>query len=152
MLFNSYIFIFAFLPITFVIYFVLAKYKNGEAAIVFLGLASLFFYGWWNPVYLVLMLFSIGVNYILGETIVRYRAVSNLHKTKLLLICGIVFNLGLLGYFKYANFMLETTNILFGFDIQLNQIILPLAISFFTFQQLAYLIDAYKGITEEFKF
>ncbi|NOR80413.1 MAG: MBOAT family protein, partial [Methyloprofundus sp.] len=152
MLFNSYIFIFAFLPITFAIYFLLAKYKNGEAAIVFLGLASLFFYGWWNPIYLILMLFSIGVNYVIGETIVRCRAVNKLHKTKLLLIFGIVFNLGLLGYFKYVNFMIETTNILFSLDIQLDQIILPLAISFFTFQQLAYLIDAYKGITEEFKF
>lgn len=152
MLFNSYIFIFAFLPITFAIYFLLAKYKNGEAAIVFLVLASLFFYGWWNPKYLLLMLFSIGVNYIIGETIVRYRVINKLHKTKLLLICGIVFNLGLLGYFKYANFMTETGNILFGFDFQLSQIILPLAISFFTFQQVAYLIDTYKGITEEFKF
>ena len=102
MLFNSYIFIFAFLPITFVIYFLFAKYKNGEVAIVFLVLASLFFYGWWNPVYLLLMLFSIGVNYIAGETIVRCRAVNNIHKTKLLLICGIVFNLA--GYGVKLNF------------------------------------------------
>jgi len=152
MLFNSYIFIFAFLPITFTLYFLLARYKNGEAAITFLVLASLFFYGWWNPAYLVLMLISIGVNYTIGESIVRYRAANNLHRTKLLLTSGIIFNLGLLGYFKYANFIFENTNLLLGFNLPINEIILPLAISFFTFQQVAYLIDAYKGITEEFKF
>ncbi len=90
MLFNSYIFIFAFLPITFISYFLLAKYRNGEAAITFLVLASLFFYGWWNPIYLLLMLLSIGVNYLIGESIVRYRAANNIHKTKLLLTIGIV--------------------------------------------------------------
>lgn len=152
MLFNSYIFIFAFLPCTFSIYFLLAKYKGGEAAIVFLVIASLFFYGWWNPVYLVLILISIGVNYYIGETIVRYRLIVNFQKAKLLLICGILFNLGLLGYFKYANFIIENTNSILGFNVDVDQIILPLAISFFTFQQLAYLVDAYKGITKEFKF
>ncbi len=145
MLFNSYIFIFAFLPITFTLYFLLARYKNGEAAITFLVLASLFFYGWWNPAYLVLMLISIGVNYTIGESIVRYRAANNLHQTKLLLTSGIIFNLGLLGYFKYANFIFENTNLLLGFNLPINEIILPLAISFFTFQQVAYLIDAYKA-------
>lgn len=152
MLFNSYIFIFAFLPSTFAVYFLLAKYKNGEAAIIFLVIASLFFYGWWNPFYLILILFSIGVNYFIGETIVRNRAIAKVQKTKYLLSCGIIFNLGLLGYFKYANFIIENTNVLFGFDVHLEQIVLPLAISFFTFQQVAYLIDAYKGITKEFRF
>lgn len=109
MLFNSYIFIFAFLPITFTLYFILARYKNGETAITFLVLASLFFYGWWNPTYLVLILVSISVNYTIGESIVRYRAANNLHQTKLLLTIGIIFNLGLLGYFKYANFIFENT-------------------------------------------
>ncbi|NOQ63557.1 MAG: MBOAT family protein [Methyloprofundus sp.] len=152
MLFNSYIFIFAFLPVTFITYFLIAKYKNGEIAINFLALASLFFYGWWNPLYLVLILFSIVINYLIGETIVRRRKVGNIQQAKLLLIYGIIFNLGLLGYFKYTNFIIDVSNQLFGLDTQFSQIILPLAISFFTFQQLAYLIDSYKGITEEFKF
>mgnify|MGYP000630253643 CR=1 FL=1 len=152
MLFNSYIFIFVFLPITYAAYFVLARYKGGEAAIVFLVLASLFFYGWWNPLYLVLILFSIAVNYFIGETIVSSRRDNCFKKAKILLIYGIVFNLGLLGYFKYANFIVENTNSLFDAEIGISLIILPLAISFFTFQQVAYLIDAYKGITEEFKF
>jgi len=152
MLFNSYIFIFAFLPVTFVIYFLLARHINGEVAITFLVLASLFFYGWWNPIYLVLMLFSIGVNYFIGENIVSLRFSEQLQKAKVLLTIGLIFNLGLLGYFKYATFIIENTNQIFGLNIQTSQIILPLAISFFTFQQIAYLIDTYKGITKEFKF
>jgi len=152
MLFNSYIFIFAFLPVTFAIYFLLAKRTDGEVAITFLVLASLFFYGWWNPIYLVLMLFSIGVNYFIGENIVSLRFSEQLQKAKVLLTIGLIFNLGLLGYFKYATFIIENTNQIFGLNIQTSQIILPLAISFFTFQQIAYLIDTYKGITKEFKF
>lgn len=152
MLFNSYIFIFAFLPITFATYFFLAKHKNGEAAITFLVIASLFFYGWWNPAYLILILLSIGVNYFIGESILRCHTPVRLQKSKLLLITGIVFNLALLGYYKYANFVIENANFIFGSDIHISQIILPLAISFFTFQQVAYLIDAYKGITKEFRF
>lgn len=152
MLFNSYVFIFAFLPITFVIYFLLAEYKGGEAAIGFLVLASLFFYGWWNPVYLVLILSSIGVNFYCGERISKKRKNMDVRNVKTLLICGVVFNLGFLGYFKYANFFVENTNVLLGTDYQFPKIVLPLAISFFTFQQIAYLIDAYKGESEEFKF
>ena len=152
MLFNSYIFIFAFLPITFSIYFILAKYKSGEMAISFLVIASLFFYGWWNPIYLALIILSISVNYFVGEAIVRSRTISKNRHTKALFISGLLFNLGLLAYFKYANFIIENTNTFLGLDTQISQIVLPLAISFFTFQQLAYLIDAYKGITKEFKF
>jgi len=152
MLFNSYIFIFAFLPITFCIYFTLAKYKSGEMAIRFLVIASLFFYGWWNPAYLALIMLSISVNYFIGEAIVRSRTISKNNYTKCLFISGLIFNLGLLAYFKYANFIIENINLFFGFTSQINEIILPLAISFFTFQQVAYLVDTYKGITKEFKF
>ena len=152
MLFNSYIFIFAFLPITYAIYFILAKYLGGEKAIIFLVLSSLFFYSWWNPTYLILMLCSIGFNYFIGETIVKFLKQKNFRFAKLLFVIGIIFNLGLLGYFKYANFFIENFNTVFDTHIKLDKIILPLAISFFTFQQIAYLVDTYKGITEEFKF
>ncbi len=152
MLFNSYIFIFAFLPSTLVIYFCLARFVGGESALGFLVLASLFFYGWWNPIYLVLILCSMGVNYFVGETISKRRNRERTQNAKVLLIFGIVFNLGLLGYFKYANFFVDNANALLETDFQLSEIILPLAISFFTFQQIAYLVDAYKGVTEEFKF
>ena len=152
MLFNSYIFIFAFLPIIFLMYFLLAQYKGGESAITLLVIASLFFYGWWNPIYLLLIIFSIGINYFLGESIVHNIKASKKQQTKFLLTSGILFNIGLLGYFKYTNFIIFNANAIFGLDIHINQIILPLAISFFTFQQIAYLIDTYKGITQEFKF
>ncbi len=152
MLFNSYIFIFAFLPFTFLGYFFLAKHKSGETAISFLVLASLFFYGWWNPIYLLLILVSMAVNYGLGETIVRRRNSQKFKQAQGFLIYGLIFNLGLLAYFKYANFIVDNINSLFSSGFNLDEIILPLAISFFTFQQIAYLIDAYRGITKEFKF
>ena len=152
MLFNSYVFIFAFLPVTYAIYFLLAKYLNGEAAIISLIIASLFFYGWWNPAYLLLILASIGVNYFIGETIVRNNSAGGQYKSKCYLIIGVSFNLILLGYFKYTNFMIENISSLLDYNVHVEQIILPLAISFFTFQQITYLVDAYKGITEEFKF
>lgn len=119
---------------------------------IFLVIASLFFYGWWNPSYLILILTSMGVNYLIGESIVRSRALQKSKTSKLYLISGIAFNLGLLAYFKYANFLIDNANTILEINTQIDEIILPLAISFFTFQQIAYLIDAYKGITEEFKF
>ncbi|MGR9051147.1 MAG: MBOAT family O-acyltransferase [Gammaproteobacteria bacterium] len=123
-----------------------------EIALAFLVIASLFFYGWWNPHYLLLILSSIGVNYIVGETISRRRKHNDFGAAKLLFIFGIGFNLLLLGYFKYAQFFIENVNTLLGTGVRLNEIVLPLAISFFTFQQIAYLVDTYRGITEEFKF
>ncbi len=152
MLFNSYVFIFAFLPVTYAIYFLLVKYLNGEAAIISLIIASLFFYGWWNPAYLLLILTSIGVNYFIGETILRSNSAGEHYKSKYYLIIGVSFNLILLGYFKYTNFMIENISSLLDYNVHVEQIILPLAISFFTFQQITYLVDAYKGIAEEFKF
>jgi len=134
------------------IYFFIARTKGGENAIVFLVLASLFYYAWWDAKYLVLMLFSIFVNYYIGEAIVRGHNLNNQLKMKMLLFLGLVFNIGLLSYFKYASFFIENFNFVFGSNVPENKIILPLAISFFTFQQIAYLIDSYKGITKEFKF
>jgi len=107
---------------------------------------SLFFYGWWNPVYLGLMLFSMLFNYSLGSFL------CSKHANKLQLAFGITTNLGLLGYFKYANFFVDNMNAVMGFSFNLEHIILPLAISFFTFQQIAYLIDAYRKETREYNF
>ena len=152
MLFNSYIFIFAFLPITFVSYFLIAKRVSGEAALTWLVIASLFFYGWWNPSYLVLMGISVIVNYSLGQRIARHRKAQQFILTKQLLVLGLTFNLGGLAYFKYANFFVDNLALATGTNFHLNTIVLPLAISFFTFQQIAYLVDTYKGLTAEFKF
>lgn len=152
MLFNSYIFIFVFLPVTFGIYFLLAKYRNVNTAIASLVLTSLFFYGWWNPIYLLLIITSVCINYFLGNKIAYFNTAQNYAGAKIFFIVGILFNLGLLGFFKYTNFMIENINIAFNLDIEIKHIVLPLAISFYTFQQIAYLVDTYRGIITEFKF
>ncbi len=145
MLFNSYEFIFLFLPITLIIFFSIGGKEHHRIAIAWLVGASLFFYGWWKPAYLGLMLISILFNYAIG--------VALTHKPKkITLIFGIAVNLLLIGYFKYANFFIDNLNQLTGINYHLETIILPLAISFFTFQQITYLVDAYKGETKEYNF
>jgi len=146
-LFNSYIYIFAFLPVVFFTYFFLLKRGMLLASKVLLVFASLFFYSWWNIKYLPLILISMFVNYAIGT------ALSNNLTPKYkkhLLIFGIVFNVGLLGYFKYADFFIQNINFIANTDIPLLHLALPLAISFFTFQQIAYLVDSYKGETKEY--
>ena len=146
MLFNSYEFIFFFLPFVYLLYFTLHRYGNTWIAKLFLVLSSLFFYSWWNPVYLPLILGSMLFNYITGQKLARNQ------KPKLLLFFGVSVNLGLLGYFKYADFLINNTNFLFGTEIPLLHLVLPLAISFFTFQQIAYLVDSYRHETKEYNF
>jgi D-alanyl-lipoteichoic acid acyltransferase DltB (MBOAT superfamily) len=109
---------------------------------------SLVFYGWWNFAYLGLILSSMLFNYAVGVALGLQQQVSR----KLILIAGIAFNLALLGYFKYANFAIDSLNYIAGTNFTLENIILPLAISFFTFQQIAYLVDAYQGETREYNF
>ena len=138
MLFNSYIFIFVFLPFVLFFFYFIASKKYNELALIFLLGASIFFYGWWNPIYLLLLISSVLVNYALGISIRR-------NPRKLVLFLGIFFNLGLIAYFKYANFFVENLNYVTGNDIFLEKIMLPLAISFFTFQQIAYLVDTFRG-------
>ena len=147
MLFNSYIYIFAFLPAVFFIYFFLVKKGWLLASKTLLVLASLFFYSWWNPVYLPLILISMFVNYGIGTTISNDKAKGY---KNILLITGIVFNVALLGYFKYADFFINNINFITDANIPLLHLALPLAISFFTFQQIAYLVDSYKGETKEY--
>lgn len=144
MLFNSYLFIFAFLPVTLGIFYLLQKFNNIRLLIAWLVSASLFFYAWWNPVYLILLGGSVGVNFIIGRQI-QQRLKNNI-ATRPLLTLGIIFNLVLLGWFKYANFFADISS------IELPAVILPLAISFFTFQQIAWLIDASKGQAPEQSF
>jgi len=151
MLFNSYEFIFLFLPLALLGYYKVAQ-TGRENAILWLVLASLFFYSWWNPYYLVLILVSLLINFWFGKMLVRAHQAGDGSKGILWLSVGIGINLGLLGYFKYANFFVDNVNFLFGTDMYLSEIILPLAISFFTFQQITYLVDAYKGITKEYIF
>ena len=155
MLFNSYEFIFAFLPITFFIYFYLNSKRLTIAAKGFLVFASLFFYSWWDIVYLPLILSSILFNYLIGTTLSKSSENNKLglNKTfskKSILVFGIVCNVALLGYFKYTNFFLENFNGIFESNIPLQHIILPLGISFFTFTQIAFLVDAYRNEVKEY--
>ncbi len=152
MLFNSYEFIFFFLPITFFIYFYLNKKRLTQASKGFLVFASLFFYSWWNIVYLPLILISMLVNYTAGRELVGHTTKGRGYSPKALLTVGVVFNLGLLGYFKYSDFFISNANRAFGADIPLLHLALPLAISFYTFQQIAYLVDSYRGETKEYDF
>ncbi len=152
MLFNSYEFIFVFLPITFFIYFYLNKKRLTEVSKGFLVFASLFFYSWWNIAYLPLMLISILFNYVLGNQLSRYEEKKKCCSKKALLTFGIVANLALLGYFKYSDFFIENYNTVFDTDISLLHLALPLAISFYTFQQIAYLVDSYRSETKEYDF
>ena len=149
MLFNSYEFIFLFLPLTLLVFHWTGRQGHHRMAIAWLAGASLFFYGWWNPAYLGLILFSILLNYGVG---VSLGDVPNSSRKKPLLILGITVNLGLLGYYKYANFFIENFNLLAGADIFLHEIVLPLAISFFTFQQITYLVDVYRGEVRDYSF
>ncbi|MCT7492471.1 MBOAT family O-acyltransferase [Aliarcobacter cryaerophilus] len=148
MLFNSYEFIFLFLPITFILYFYLLSQRLILGAKIFLVVASLFFYGYWNFSYVPLILLSIFVNYSVGLSLVNHEKIKLSSKT--ILIFGILFNVGLLGYFKYTDFLLDNFNGIFGSNIPLPHIILPLGISFFTFTQIAFLVDAYRREAKEY--
>ena len=115
---------------------------------IFLVVASLFFYGYWNFSYVPLILLSIFVNYSVGLSLVNHEKIKL--SSKSILIFGILFNVGLLGYFKYTDFLLENFNGIFGSNIPLPHIILPLGISFFTFTQIAFLVDAYRREAKEY--
>ena len=153
MLFNSYEFIFVFLPITFFIYFYLNSKRLTTASKAFLVFSSLFFYSWWNIAYLPLILISMLFNYVIGNSLNSKKEENKKSfSKKSILIFGIAANLSLLGYFKYADFFIENFNIVAQTNINLFNLLLPLAISFFTFQQIAYLVDSYRQETKEYDF
>jgi len=149
MLFNSFEFIFVFLPLTLFGFYKIGKQGHHRIAISWLVGTSLFFYGWWNMAYLSLILFSVLFNYGVGVSLSNTK---HAFRKKYIMISGIAVNLALLGFYKYANFFIDNFNTLLDNDIILHKIILPLAISFFTFQQIAYLVDAYQGQTREYNF
>ncbi|MBU2676969.1 MAG: MBOAT family protein [Gammaproteobacteria bacterium] len=148
MLFNSFEFIFLFLPLTVALYFTFIRLLGREYGLGVLVAASLFFYGYWNPEYLLLILFSIAINFALGSWAIP----GSSRFSASFLALGVATNLGLLGYFKYANFFVDNINILTGAGWNLEHIVLPLAISFFTFQQISYLVDSWQGKTREYNF
>ncbi|SBT03404.1 Peptidoglycan O-acetyltransferase [Candidatus Accumulibacter aalborgensis] len=151
MLFNSYTFVLLYLPITALIFFRLGSHSRVLAA-SWLAAASLFFYGYWNPAYVGLLLLSILFNYGIAFALVREPGQRNSQQKNLILTIGIGADLALLGYYKYANFFLDTANHLFATDWPLQNILLPLGISFFTFTQIAFLVDVWSGKAREYSF
>ena len=136
------------------VYFVLNKLGHIQIAKISLVLASLFFYAYWNPLYLILIIGSIVANFGIGALLHRAKRDSwkGPVSAKFILICGIALNLGLLGYFKYTDFFIENINLLLAAEVPALNLLLPLAISFFTFQQIAYLVDCYKFDVYEYDF
>lgn len=150
MLFNSYEFIFFFLPLAVAGFYLVSKVLGPRAARVWIVACSLFFYGWWDYRYVALLLSSVFVNYGLGLWIDNTPEHSR--RARVIVGLGVVFNLGLLGYYKYANFFVDSLNMVVDTNFTLERIILPLGISFFTFQQIGMVVDAYRGITRERSF
>src|SRR5215468_4499890 len=142
MLFNSYAFIFGFMPLTLLLFHGLRVAGFVRSSIAALAMMSLMFYGWWNPIYLLLIVPLMLANFALAVCIVP-RDDRRRRAAKLLLVLGIVLNLAVLGYFKYANFFVDNLNALTGLDLILGKVVLPIGISFFTFQKIAFLVDAY---------
>ena len=145
MVFSSHVFIFAFLPLVLLGYYLLPRAVSGQrlrrAQNLFLIAASLFFYGYFNVSYLLLIAASILVNYALARAIQDCRQQG---LVKLCFILGVLFNILLIGYFKYYDFFIENINFLFHSNYALKHLLLPLGISFFTFQQLSFLVSVYK--------
>jgi alginate O-acetyltransferase complex protein AlgI len=140
-LFSSYEFIFGFLPITLLAFHLARKYLDGRIALGIIVASSLFFYGWWNPLYLLLLTGSMVVNYAFARRLEKRSSAA-------LLFTGVTINLAVLGYFKYRNFFLENVSHFTGHNWELEPIFVPLAISFFTFQQIAFLVDVREGRAE----
>lgn len=139
MVFSSLIFLFVFLPVVLAVYYCSPRRTRN----LILFLASLFFYAWGEPVYIVIMLISTVADYSFGLLLSRPKV--NPLKRKWIVAFSVIVNLGLLSYFKYADFLIQNINILLGTHIPLTELPLPIGISFYTFQSLSYIIDVYRG-------
>lgn len=149
MIFSTYEFIFLFLPVTFFVYFILNRFDLNSIAKIWLIICSLYFYAQGSPDFFVFFLGSIVGNYIIGSTMARMEGNQKAQK-KLLLLIGLAGNIGLLGYYKYTDFFIENYNLLTGSSYTLKHIVLPIGISFFTFQLIAFLVDSYRGETKQY--
>jgi D-alanyl-lipoteichoic acid acyltransferase DltB (MBOAT superfamily) len=152
MLFNSYLFILGFLPVTLAVFYCFG-YRSRAAALRWLILASLVFYAWWRPLNIAIILPSILINFFLARRLLSMAGDEKQQRAaRITLIIGIIFNVAFLGYFKYWNFLTDVANDAFGTQFVLTQIILPLGISFITFQKIAFLIDVHSGRVKSFTF
>lgn len=139
MVFSSSIFIFVFLPLVLFLYYISGKKLKNYVLL----LASLFFYSWGGVSYLKILIVSIIINYIFGILIDDVR--SNIKLRKIFLRLGIILNLALLFYYKYYDFTIENINEIFNTNYSIKNIVLPIGISFFTFQGMSYIIDIYRN-------
>lgn len=149
MLFNSYEFIFAFLPLVVVVFFLLGQ-ASREWALRWVIATSLFFYGWWRPLNVLIIAPSVLINFALARLLQRLLKKENCGAAQAVLLLGIAFNIAFLGYFKYSNFLVRAVNDVFGTQMVMARVILPLGISFITFQKIAFLIDVHAGRIESF--
>lgn len=141
MVFSSFVFLFRFLPIVLIIYLSIPKkWKN-----FVLFIASLFFYAWGEPIYVLLLLISTVIDYINGRVVHYYREKEEWTKSKCFVFFSVILNLALLGFFKYADFLIESWNHITNFSIGQLSLSLPIGISFYTFQTMSYTIDIYRG-------
>ncbi len=147
MLFNSYIFVLLFLPICLIGYYTLGRFEKFGAANVFLLGMSMWFYGYFNPWYLILIISSVCFNYTIYRLILSHQ-----DRKKVLMAIGVCANIGVLIYFKYMDFFIDTINHIFGMELDFLNILLPLGISFFTFQQISFIVDSYRGNVAKYDF
>ena len=145
MLFNSFPFLFGFLPLALVLTYTAGRRRTPTLAKLTLALLSLGFYAWWRPIYLWLLLFSIAFNYGVGDQIQRAVAAERNRSAKIWLVAGLIVDIAMLGWFKYANFVADNIDAVAGTHWQLERIALPLAISFYTFQKIGYLVNSARG-------
>ncbi len=150
MLFNSYYFLLYFLPIVLILYYLAHKLGLHKAALVVLAIASFVFYAYDNVYYLALLAGSIFINWIISFILNKRDKQDTAQK--LVLALGVLIDIGVIFYFKYYDFFIENMNALFKADFNLRHVILPLGISFFTFQQISYLVDTYRGETKDYSF
>ena len=146
MLFNSYEFLFAFFPISLGIFYLCKRFGGGPEHLAILA-ASLFFYAWWDVRFLPLLISSITVNYIAGMVLAWWVSNGRQRAAGWLMTAAIALNLAVLGVFKYSHFAVTNLNAALDTDFTLGSIILPLGISFFTFEQISFLVDVRRGQT-----
>lgn len=149
MLFNSYIFVFLFLPIALIGFYGLNHIRQYNAAKIFLLVMSLWFYGYFNKSYLLILVCSVIANYVLSKLMDRCKVER---VRRVVLLFGIFLNVAVIFYFKYFDFFIDNVNVVFRASLQHKNILLPLGISFFTFQQISYLVDSYRGETRDYSF
>ncbi len=152
MLFNSPVFLFVFLPATVFGYLVVRQLGGPRAVLGWLLTASIVFYAWWNPVYVPLLLGLALFNFLVARAMTACRRAGHFNRVSLLLTFGIAVDLAVLGYFKYTDFAIGSLNVVLQTSYALQYIILPLGISFFTFQKIAYLVDSSRGEVIEHDF